>query len=121
VHSDLAAALKPKWYVLGTGGALVGHWRHERLLGRNSVGLLTEDRLAAAESPADLTLHAADGSVTSLALASAPRHAFHRELADLLVSDAPMSLTPAGSRRNISVMEAAVISAQENGRPVTPG
>jgi hypothetical protein len=32
-----------------------------------------------------------------------------------------MSVTPVGSRRNISVMEAAVLSAQEDGRPVTPG
>ena len=121
VHSDLAAAMKPKWYVLGTEGAVVGHWRHERVIGRDAIGLLTEDRLAASESPVGLTLHAADGSVTSLAVETAPRHAFHRELADLLLADVPMSVTPAGSRRNISVMEAASVSAQEDGRPVSPG
>ncbi|HUY60893.1 MAG TPA: ThuA domain-containing protein, partial [Candidatus Dormibacteraeota bacterium] len=27
LHSDIAAARKPKWYVLGTAGAIVAHWR----------------------------------------------------------------------------------------------
>jgi hypothetical protein len=119
-HSDVAAALKPKWYVLGTAGALVGSWRHERVVARDAVGNLAEDPLAAAESPADLTLHAPDGSVTTLALPAAPAQPFHRELADLLLSGAPMSVTPEGSRRNIAVMEAATRSAADGGRPVTP-
>jgi predicted dehydrogenase len=119
-HSDLAAAMKPKWFVLGTQGALVGHWRHERVLSRNPVGGLIEDSLAAAESPAAMSLHAVDGSVTALALPPSPRHPFHRELADLLLSGAPMSLSPESSRRNIAVMEAATVSAQEDGRTVTP-
>jgi predicted dehydrogenase len=120
IHSDLAAAMKPKWYVLGTEGALVGQWRRERVVGRNAVGNLVEDRLTAAESPADLSVFAPDGSVTSVALAPPPRYPFHRELADLLLSGAPMSITPAGSRRNIAVMEAATASARDGGRPVQP-
>ena len=27
MHSDIAAARKPKWYLLGTEGAIVGHWQ----------------------------------------------------------------------------------------------
>ena len=54
--------MKPKWYVLGTEGAIVGQWRHERVIGRNNVGNLVEDPLAASESPAVLSLHAPDGS-----------------------------------------------------------
>lgn len=120
VHSDLAAAMKPKWYVLGTDGAIVGHWRHERVVSRSAIGTLVEDPLAASESPARITLHAADGSVTDVAVPSPPRVPFHRELADHLLSGAPMSVTAAGSRRNISVMEAATVSARDGGRPVTP-
>ena len=120
IHSDLAAAMKPKWYVLGTAGAIVGHWRHESILRRNSVGNLVEDPLAASESPAALTLHAPDGSVTSVAIAPAPRQPFHRELAERLLTGAPMSVTAEGSRRNIAVMEAATISAREGSRPVSP-
>jgi hypothetical protein len=49
-----------------------------------------------------------------------PPEPFHRELADRLLTGAPMSVTPQGSRRNIAVMEAATISAREGGRPVSP-
>ena len=120
IHSDLAAAMKPKWYVLGTEGAVVGRWRTERITARNSVGNLVEDVLAASESPAALSLHAPDGSVTEVAVTPPPRQPFHRELADLLQSGAPMSVTPQGSRRNIAVMEAATTSARDGGRPVQP-
>jgi scyllo-inositol 2-dehydrogenase (NADP+) len=120
VHSDLAAAMKPKWYVLGTAGAIVGLWRHERVISRDAVGGLVEETLAPADSPASLTLHHPDGSVTSVAVPAPPQHAFHRELADRLLSGAPMSVTADDARRNIAVMEAAVTSAREGGRPVRP-
>ncbi|MCW2713270.1 MAG: oxidoreductase domain protein [Frankiales bacterium] len=119
-HSDLAAARKPKFYVLGTQGAIVGAWRSERLVSRSPIGLLVEDHLAASDSPATLTLHAAGGDETLLAVPPAPQQPFHRELADQLLSGEPMSVTPAGSRRNIAVMEAATRSAADDGRPVVP-
>ncbi len=102
-HSDLAAAAKPKWYVLGTRGALVGSWR--------------SDQAVPADHPAVLDAYAADGSVTRLAVPPSPRHAFHRELADHLLAGAPMSVTPLGSRRNVAVMEAATRSVRHGGRP----
>ncbi len=120
LHSDLAAAPKPKWYVLGTRGALVGSWRRSAVLARDPVGNLVEDRLAPAESPADLRLHAADGSVTELALPPAPDAPFHRELADLMLTGAPMSVTPQQSRRTVAVLAAATESIRLGGRPVTP-
>ena len=120
IHSDLAAAMKPKWYVLGTRGAVVGHWRHERVVARNAVGNLVEDPLAPSEAPAALSVHAPDGSVTSVAIAPPPSQPFHRELAERLLTGAPMSVTPEGSRRNIAVMEAATMSAREASRPVVP-
>ena len=39
---------------------------------------------------------------------------------DALLSGAPMSVTPQGSRRNIAVMQAATLSAADGGRPVVP-
>jgi hypothetical protein len=112
--------MKPKWYVLGTDGAIVGHWRHERVVSRSSIGTLVEDPLAASESPARITVHAPDGSVTDVAVQPPPPAPFHRELADHLLSGAPMSVTATGSRRNIAVMEAATLSARDGGRPVIP-
>lgn len=118
VHSDLAAALKPRWYVLGTEGAVVGNWRVERVLGRNDIGTLQEDVLAPADSPPVLDLHAGDGSVTRLATPDGAPHAFHRELADQLLLGLPMSVTGATSRRVLSVMQAATASAEAGGVPV---
>jgi len=118
VYSDLAAAPKPKWYVLGERGALVGAWRSASVLSRDAVGNLTEDRLAPAESPAALTLHAVDGAVTTLAVPPPPETPYHRELADLLLSGAPMSVTTQGSRRTTTVMAAATESIRAGGRPV---
>ena len=120
VHSDLAAALKPRWYVLGTRGAVVGHWRTERVLSRSEIGTLAEDVLAPADAPPRLTLHHPDGSVTELATPAGPAHAFHRELADHLRIGLPMTVTGADSRRVVAVLEAARESARSGGHPVPP-
>jgi scyllo-inositol 2-dehydrogenase (NADP+) len=118
IHSDLAAAPKPKWLVLGTRGAVVGHWRTERVVGRTAIGTLAEDVLAPADSPARLTLHDPDGSVTEVAVPPAPQHAFHRELADHLLRGLPMSVRAEQSRAVVAVMEAAARSAGRHGVPV---
>jgi predicted dehydrogenase len=123
-HSDLAAALKPKFYVLGTAGGLIGDWRHERVVTRTDIGTLHEDRLAHSDSPANLRLFTPDGSggtsETLMSIPPAPAEPFHRQLADQLLSGEPMEITPAGSRRNIAVMQAATASARDGGRPVAP-
>jgi predicted dehydrogenase len=119
-HSDLAAALKPRWYVLGTRGAIVGHWREERIVARSDIGTLIEDRLAPADSPPALEMHAADGSVTHVATPAGRAHPFHQELADRLLFGLPMTVTGEQSRRVLSVMEAASASAADDGRPVVP-
>ena len=120
IHSDMAAALKPRWYVLGTQGAIVGNWREERVVSRNDIGTLSEDVLAPADSPPTLELHDAHGSVTRLATPAADRYPFHRELAEHLHLGLPMSVTGSQSRRVLSVMEAARLSASEGSRPVVP-
>jgi predicted dehydrogenase len=117
-HSDVAAARKPKFYVLGTEGAVVGDWQQERIVSRSPVGLVSEDRFAVSDAPAALTLLTPDGARTALPDAGAPAQPFHRELADALLSGWPMTITPEGSRRNIAVMQAATQSAAEGGRPV---
>ncbi len=120
-HSDLAAALKPKFYVLGTEGGLVGDWRHERVVGRSSIGTLLEDRLGHTDSPAELRVFTPDGaggtSETLVSIPPAPAQPFHRELADQVLSGWPMSVTPEGSRKNIALMQAATTSAADGGRP----
>jgi scyllo-inositol 2-dehydrogenase (NADP+) len=118
IHSDLAAAPKPKWWALGTHGAIRGDWRSERVVGRTPIGTLAEDVLALADSPAAMSLHHPDGSVTALAVPRAPAFPFHRELADHLLRGLPMTVTAAQSRRVVAVMEAAEQSAAAGSAPV---
>ena len=120
VYSDLAAALKPRWYVLGTRGAVVGNWRTERVVSRSDIGTLAEDVLAPGDSPPLLDLHGPDGSVTRLATPPAPPYAFHAELADQIRFGLTPTVTGAQSRRVLAVMEAATASARDGGRPVVP-
>ncbi len=120
IYSDLAAALKPRWYLLGTRGAIIGSWRTERVIARSDIGVLAEDVLAPTDSPPLLDLHAADGSVTRLATPPAPPYAFHAELADQLQLGLTPTVTAAQSRRVLAVMEAAAESARTRGRPVVP-
>jgi len=120
IHSDLAAALKPKYYVLGTEGAIVGNWRHERLISRTGIGTMAEERFAPADAPADLTLVSSEGDCTLLSPVNPRTHGFHRELADQLVAGLPLSVRPEQSRNVVAVMEAAELSASQGSRPVAP-
>jgi scyllo-inositol 2-dehydrogenase (NADP+) len=118
VHSDLAAALKPRWYVLGTDGALVSRWRSERVIARTEIGTLHEDQLSVTDAPPDLYCYSPDGAETALMLPTVPSHPFHTELVDDLLYSWPMSVTAAQSRRVVAVMEAARGSADSHGAPV---
>lgn len=118
VHSDLAAALKPRWYLLGTEGAITSSWRRESVIRRSVVGTLDEDVLAATDSPPDLTFVDQTGSTTQLVQQTPERHAFHRQFVDDVQYGWPMTVTAEQSRRVVAVMEAARASAREGGAPV---
>ncbi len=120
VYSDLAAALKPRWYLLGTRGAVVGHWRTEKVVSRSAVGTLAEDVLAPADSPPVLELHDAHGSVTRLALPAGAGPAFHRDLADAVQLGLPPEVTGHQARRVVAVLEAALASVAAGGGAVAP-
>lgn len=122
LQSDVAAALKPKWYLLGTEGAIVGDWRREAVKSRAWTGDLVEEVLQPAEAPAAVRVHRPQGSggisVTELALPQRARDGFYRNLADHLLLGAPLSVRASEARRNVMVMEAATRSAAEQGRAV---
>jgi predicted dehydrogenase len=122
LQSDVAAALKPKWYLLGTEGAIVGDWRLETVRTRAWTGDLVEERLQPAESPAAVRVHRPGGAgqpdVTEIALAPRAPHGFYRNLADHLLLGEPLAVPAAEARRNVAVMEAATRSIADGGRPV---
>lgn len=119
IYSDIAAALKPRWYVGGTRGGVIGNWRHESVVNRSAVGTLDEDVLAPADSPPRLTLYSADGRVSEVPGVAAPQAAFHRELAAFLSEGLPMSVRAEESRRVVLLLEAAEFSAANGGAPVS--
>ncbi len=121
IHSDLAAAIKPKYYVLGTSGAAVGEWQHERIVSATDIGTVHEHRFAPADAPAQIRFFAPDGSVTDVALPEPQEFAFHRELAALVLEGLPMSVTADQSRQVVAVMEAAERSAVADGEAVGLG
>jgi predicted dehydrogenase/type 1 glutamine amidotransferase len=119
MHSDIAAAMKPKWYILGTHGAIVGHWRREIVKTRRWSGDLIEERLAPSEALPDLYVYTREmsGAIHEqhLMLPEPPLYAFHRNLANHLHGGEPLAVPPEQSRRNIAVMEAAKRSAECGG------
>lgn len=122
MHSDIAAAMKPKWYILGEQGAIVGYWRQEIVKTRRWSGDLVEEHLAASEALPDLVVSTRDRSGAlhqqQLTLPSVPLYAFHRNLANHLHSGEALAVPPEESRRNIMVMEAAKRSAEQGGASI---
>ena len=114
LQSDIAAALKPKWYLLGTDGAITGDWRLESVKSRAWTGDLVEERLSPAESPAIVTVWRPDGSGGAhreeLSLRPRVPGGFYRNLGDHIHLGEPLAVTPAQARRNVAVMEAAARS-----------
>ena len=107
VHSDLAAVRKPKFYVLGTKGAIIGDWNPAA-------------EPAVADLPAILTIRLADGSSRVVPLKTAPPHEFHRSIVNYLENGTPMEVEAGQSRDVVAIMEAAERSAQQGAQPVVP-
>lgn len=107
VNSDLAAARRPKYYVLGTEGAIVGDWDPAA-------------EPAVADLPAILTLFREDGTREVVALDEVEPHSFHRSVAAHLLEGTSMPITAEQSRDVVALMEAAEESARVNAVPVTP-
>lgn len=106
-NSDLAAARKPKFYVLGTTGAIIGNWDP-------AAGT------APADLPAILTVHRADGSSEVIANDAVTPYSFHSQIVAYLNHGTPMNVTTQQSRDVVAIMQAAEESAAANGRSVTP-
>ena len=107
VHSDLAAARKPKFYVLGTEGAIIGDW--------DPAG-----EPAVADLPAILTVHHIDGTSRVAPLQPLAPHEFHRSIVEFINNGTPMEVNAFQSRNVVAIMQAAEESAIQNAMPVVP-
>lgn len=107
INSDLSAARKPKFFVLGTKGAIVANWD-------------TSAGDSVADLPAIITLNRADGSSEVVPFIAATPFAFHASLAEFLENGTPMTVEANQSRDVVAIMQSAEESALQNGLPVTP-
>ncbi len=104
LQSDIAAARKPKWYLLGTRGAIVADW---------------VDAPVPADFPARVRVLRPAEQGAHEELVSLPRRddlGFYRNLADHLAWAEPLAVAPDEARRTVAVMEAATRSIAEGGR-----
>jgi len=106
-NSDLAAARKPKFYVLGTTGAIIGNWDPAA-------------STAPADLPAILSVHRSDGTHEVIPNSPVIPYSFHQSVADFINNKTPMSVTTEQSRDVVAIMQAAEESAKANGRSVEP-
>ena len=120
-QSDIAAVRRPKFYVQGTAGTLVGRYRtvtFEHIEpGRGYVAREAHHAEAPAELPARALRERLRDQRDTTAPAAGHPFAFHRNLADHLHLGEPLAVTPASVRRVIAVLEAAQRSTTLEGHP----
>ena len=119
IHSDIAAVRKPKWYLLGTKGAIVGHWRDVTSYETDPIVYFHEHDIPATEMVPDLTLyhrhHSGQIVAQKLALPQREHYLFHRNLADHLLTGEPIVAPLEDSVRVVAILEAAAKSAAKGG------
>lgn len=121
IHSDIAALRKPKWYLLGTGGGIIGHWQDFSAVSFDPLYYYAKDDIPATEMMPEITLHRriGEGQIepTQLLLPQRDPFAFHANLADHLLWGEPLAAPLADSMKVVAILEAAAKSMSGGGRP----
>ena len=119
IHSDIAAVRKPKWYLLGTQGAIIGHWKDVVEYEIDPDLYFEQHAIPTTEIPADLTLHRRHRSgqivTQNLAIPQRQHYLFHQNIADHLLTGEPLAAPLEHSVRVVAILEAAAKSAANGG------
>ena len=119
MHSDIAAARKPKWYLLGTRGAITGHWQDVHTHTIDADHYYQRHEIPATEMTPDLAIfhRQAEGEIIRLTPAVGQRqpYCFHRNLADHLLLGEPITAPLADSVKVVGILEAAARSMRRGG------
>jgi predicted dehydrogenase len=119
LHSDIAAARKPKWYLLGTRGAITGAWRDVAAYEIDPVLYYHRRAIPATEMTPELSLQRREpsGRIVARCLDIAPRQdfGFHRNIADHLLTGEALAAPVEDSARVVAVLEAAARSLARGG------
>ena len=121
-QSDIAAIRKPKYFIQGTIGTIVGHYRP---IVEETVSLpfgYEEHEHHYAEAPAELRLARYESerglALETIPLASQQRFAFHRNIANHLLLGEPLAVTPESVATVIATLEAAQLSSSTDSQYV---
>ncbi len=119
IHSDIAAVRKPKWYLLGTDGAIIGYWKDVVEYEMDPVVYFKQHDIPATEMPADLRLHRRHPSgqivTQKLAVPERKHYLFHQNIADHLLTGEPIVAPLEHSVRVVAILEASAKSAANGG------
>jgi predicted dehydrogenase len=119
MHSDIAAARKPKWFLLGTQGAITGHWQDIRTHTVDPDHYYWPHDIPATEMTPELTIfhRQAEGEVLRIEPAVPEREpfCFHRNLADHLLLGEPITAPLADTVKVVAILEAAARSMSRGG------
>ncbi len=119
IHSDIAAVRKPKWYLLGTRGAIIGHWKDVDTYRIDPIVYFQRHRIPATEMMPNLTLFQrhASGQITEQKMVVPERkdYPFYKNLADHLLTGEPLVSSLKDSVKVVSILETAALSASKGG------
>jgi predicted dehydrogenase len=123
MHSDIAGAPKPKWYLLGTKGAIVGYWRNVTQYEIDPLVYYHKHDIPPTEMTPELVLsqYRRSGRIVAreLDLPGRQNHAIYANLADHLQFGEPILAPVEDSVRVVAILEAAARSAANGGSPET--
>jgi predicted dehydrogenase len=120
MHSDIAAARKPKWYLLGTEGSIVGHWQDVATIEFDPDHYYQRQDIPATEMTPDLTVfhRHQTGNIVRIkpTIPTRNRYQFHSNLADHLLLGEPLAAPLEDSVKVVAILEAASRSMANGGR-----
>jgi predicted dehydrogenase len=119
IHSDIAAARKPKWFLLGTEGAIVGNWRDVTSYEFDPDFYYHRHDIPATEMVPGLTIfrrhHTGDIIRIKPAIPDRDNYRFHSNLADHLLLGEPIVAPLDDSVKVVAILEAAARSMAQGG------
>ena len=119
MHSDIAAARKPKWFLLGTEGAIVGNWRDVTSYEFDHDHYYQRHDIPATEMVPDLTVfrrhHSGNVIRMNPAIPDRNHYQFHNNLADHLLLGEPIAAPLSDSVKVVAILETAARSMAQGG------
>lgn len=119
IYSDIAAMSKPKWYILGSNGAIIGEWNKKTHIELDPTNFFVETSIAVTEINPTLTLAKEDkmGNIyrQELPMGNKKWDGFYSNFADHILTGERLLVTPESAARVVGVLEAATVSARSGG------